>query len=204
LSKLLLVRHGETALNSSQRYWGRTDVELGNRGLQQAESLRDRLLSEKIDRAYSSQLKRSIMTAETVVSKHNLKVISSAYLNEIDFGDLEGLDYSQISQKYPEVVNGWTQRNPELKYPSGESLLQMEVRVREFRNVLEGPLENETILIVAHSGILRTLICQLLGLDMNYRWSLRIDLASLSIVETYPGTAILSLLNDVSHLEKDK
>lgn len=204
MAKLLLVRHGETALNSSQRYWGKTDVELGKRGIQQAESLRDRLASEKIHFAYSSQLKRSILTAETVVSSHNLDVVTSPFLNEIDFGDLEGLDFGEISDKYPGVVNSWTQRDPELRYPRGESLFQMEARVGEFRNMLLKYVENETVLIVAHSGVLRTMICQLLGLDVNYRWSLQVDLASLSIVETYPGKAILCLLNDVSHLENGR
>jgi alpha-ribazole phosphatase len=204
LAKLLLVRHGETALNSSQRYWGKTDVELGTKGIRQAESLRDRLASEKIDCAYSSQLKRAITTAETVVLSHNLNVVTSPFLNEIDFGDLEGLDFGEISNKYPQVVNSWTQRDPELRYPQGESLFQMEARVGEFRNILARYVESETILIVAHSGILRTLICQLLGLDMNFRWSLQVDLASLSIVETYPGKAILCRLNDVSHLENGR
>jgi alpha-ribazole phosphatase len=57
----------------------------------------------------------------------------------------------------------------------------------------------ETVLIVAHAGVLRTLICQLLELGMKNRWSLRVDLASLSIVETYPEVNFLCLLNDVSH-----
>ena len=64
--------------------------------------------------------------------------------------------------------------------------------------------EEETVLIVSHSGVLRTLICQLLGLGLRFRWQLRLDFASLSIIDTYQGGAILHLLNDVSHLvEKD-
>jgi broad specificity phosphatase PhoE len=200
LAKLLLVRHGETTQNSSQRYWGKTDVGLGVQGVYQAERLRGRLASEKIDFAYSSQLMRTVTTAEIVVSKHDIKVIQCPQLNEIDFGDMEGLNFGEINDKYPEITRMWKEREPDLTYPNGESLYQMDNRVGEFRELLNQHLENETVLIVAHSGILRTLICQLLGLDMVHRWNLRLDLASLSIVETYPETAILSLFNDTAHL----
>jgi alpha-ribazole phosphatase len=202
MSKLLLVRHGETALNSSQRFWGKTDVELGLAGIRQAELLRDRLADEKIDFAYSSELKRTVVTAQTLLTNHGLEVERCAYLNEISFGDVEGLDFKEINLKYPELTRMWTEKNPGLKYPGGESLPQMDSRVKEFRNLLSRHPDNETILIVAHSGVLRVLICQLLGLDLNHFWNFRIDLASLSIVETYPETTILNLLNDISHLSK--
>jgi broad specificity phosphatase PhoE len=202
LTRLLLVRHGETALNSSQRFWGKTDVELGFQGLRQAESLRDRLANVKIDFVYSSKLKRTVITAETLISNRNLEVIKCPQLNEIDFGELEGLDFTEINSRYPEINVRWMRRDPELKYPGGESLPQMEARVREFSKILDRHSLNDTILIVAHSAIIRTLICQLIGLDMSYRWSLQVDLASLSIIETYSNTSILCLLNDVSHLNE--
>ena len=71
-----------------------------------------------------------------------------------------------------------------------------------FTSKLGKHAEEEAVLIVSHSGVLRTLICQLLGMGLRYRWQFHIALASLSIVETYQDGAILSLLNDVAHLEK--
>jgi alpha-ribazole phosphatase len=201
VSKLLLVRHGETELNSGERYWGKTDVALGAMGLKAAESLRDRLAGEKIDFAYSSALKRALVTAQIIASAHNLKVIPCSELNEIDFGKMEGLNFNEVNGKFPEVARKWMQRSPELAYPEGESLLQLDKRVAEFREILNGHIADDVILIVAHSGVLRTLICQLLGLAPVDRWKIRLDLASLSVVDTYPETAILSLLNDTSHLK---
>ena len=63
MTRLLLVRHGEAELQSSLRYWGRTDVALGAVGLHQAEQLRDRLAMEHVDTIYSSELKRAADTA---------------------------------------------------------------------------------------------------------------------------------------------
>ncbi len=203
MSRLLLVRHGETELNSSQRYWGRTDVALGAKGLRQAEQLRDRLTLEKIDCIYSSELKRAMTTAQIIASPHNLKITGCPELREVDFGKMEGLNFSEIGTAFPEVARQWIERSPRLTYPEGESLDQLEKRVARFRTRLERHAANETVLIVAHAGILRSLICQLLDMEMKHRWNIRLDLASLSIVETYPEGAILNLLNDVSHL-KDK
>ena len=202
MSRLLLVRHGDTASNSRERFWGVTDVELSTAGISQAERLRDRLASEKIDAVYSSNLKRALVTAEIIASKHQLGVITCPELREINFGELEGLAFNEISQTYPELAQFWVRRNPKLKYPGGDSLEEFTSRVITFLPRLEKHATRETILIVAHSGVLRTLICQLLGLEMVQRWQFRTDLASLSIVETYPPEAILTRLNDLCHLEQ--
>ena len=74
MSRLFLARHGDTELNSAERYWGCTDVKLSADGLRQAERLRDRLAEEKIDVVYSSDLKRASVTPQTIASKHQLDV----------------------------------------------------------------------------------------------------------------------------------
>ena len=200
MARLLLVRHGDTELNSAERYWGRTDVKLSLAGIRQAERLRDRLATEKIDVVYSSDLQRALLTAETIASQHNLKVITCPELREINFGELEGLTLAQVSQLYPEVTRLWMEGSPKLRYPGGESLDEFNKRVSSFVGRLEKHTEQETILIVAHSGVLRTLVCQLLGMELRHRWQIRLELASLSIIETYSQRAILCLLNDVCHL----
>lgn len=202
MSRLLLVRHGETELNSSKRFWGHTDVALSALGLRQAEQLRHRLAAEKINAVYSSNLKRASLTAETIASRHKPEIIICPELREIDFGQLEGLAFDQISRLYPEVARLWMEQSPELKYPGGESLYQLDNRVGVFMRRLEKHAEEETILIVAHSGVLRTLACQLLGMEARHQWQIRLDLASLTVVETYPQGAILTLLNDVGHLRQ--
>jgi alpha-ribazole phosphatase len=200
LARLLLVRHGETELQSSLRFWGKTDVPLGATGLRQAEQLRDRLETEKIGFVFSSDLKRAFSTARIIADKHGLNITTCPELREVDFGKLEGLEFSEIHSQFPEVERMWVNRDASLVYPDGESLNGFEHRVARFQDRLKGHGADETILVVAHAGVLRTLICQILEFENKNRWSIRLDLASLSIVETYPEVNILSLLNDVSHL----
>jgi alpha-ribazole phosphatase len=204
MTRLLLVRHGETELQSSLRYWGRTDVALGAVGLHQAEQLRDRLAMEHVDAIYSSELKRAADTAGIIATRHNLKITTCPELREVDFGRLEGLEFNEIHSQFPDVEQMWITRNPALVYPDGESLLDFERRVSQFDARLKNHRAEETVLIVAHAGILRTLICRLLELEMKNRWNIKVDLASLSIIETYPEVNILCLLNDVSHLMAER
>ena len=201
MSKLLLVRHGNTKLNSAERFWGQTDVELGADGVKQAKQLRDRLAAQKIDAIYTSNLSRTVATAEIIASRHQVDIITCDELVEINFGCVEGLTFKEISQRYPELAKLLARRSPETRFPGGESIDELNKRVSRFPSRLEKHKPEETILIVAHSGTLRLLMCNLLGIELKHWQQMRLDLASLSILETYPHRAILSLLNDVSHLK---
>ena len=200
MSKLLLVRHGNTKLNSAERLWGQTDVELSADGMRQAQRLCDRLAAQKIDAIYTSNLQRASVTAKIIASSHQADTVICPELREINFGKIEGLTFKEVSQLYPEVTRLWSKWSLALKYPGGESVTEFNNRVSKFLERLEKHTPEETILIVAHSAPLRLLICHLLGIDMRHWRQIRLDLASLSILDTYPQGAILNLLNDISHL----
>jgi alpha-ribazole phosphatase len=201
LSRLLLVRHGNTKLNSGQRFWGKTDVELSDQGIQEAEKLRDRLTKEKINVIYSSNLSRARLTAEIIASRHNVKINSHDELNEISFGLIEGLTFEEIGKRHPELAEVLSKWSVKPKFPGGESLDDLNNRVQAFLKRLQKHNPEETILIVSHAGTLRLIICNLLAIGLEYWRHMRLDLASLSIMETYPEGAVLSLLNDISHLK---
>ncbi|UCG09778.1 MAG: histidine phosphatase family protein [Dehalococcoidia bacterium] len=203
MSRLLLVRHGDTASNSRERYWGHSDVKLSRAGLGQAEKLRDRLTSEKINVIYASDLERSWLTAQIIAQKHQLDINICPELREFNFGVVEGLTFDEISRLHPELAEFWASQNPKLKFPGGESLGDLRRRVNRFRQRLEKHTPEETVLIVAHAGALRILLCQLLGIGQHHWRQLRLNLASLSIVEIYPERTVLGLLNDVSHLDSE-
>ncbi len=201
MARLLLIRHGETEANSSERYWGNTDVKLSDIGIKQAERLHHRLANEKIGTIYSSDLSRALTTARIITDGRDISITVCPELREINFGNLEGLTFAEISQKYPEFARQWSQHSPNLQYPGGESAEEFNSRVIQFAERLKIYGEDDTVLIVAHSGILRTMICHLLGIDLWRRWQFVLNFASLSEVFTTPGRAFITLLNDTSHLD---
>ena len=201
LSRLFLARHGDTEFNSTRRFQGHSNIELSVTGYKQVERLCQRLATEKIDRIYSSDLRRALTAAEMIADKHNLDVIACPELREINYGKLEGLTFDEISRLYPEVAALFGDRSLELKFPDGESVDDLNQRLIKFLGRLEPHTAEETILIVAHSGPLRLMLCLLLGLDLCHWRQFSIDLASLSMVDRNAGLTRISLLNDTSHLK---
>ena len=200
MTKLFLVRHGDTELHSARQFVGQHDAELNAIGLRQAERLRDRLAIEKIDAIYASDLKRASVTAETIASRHRLEVRTCPELREISYGKIEGLTFDDISRLYPEVAEMCATWSLQLKFPDGESFDEFERRGSKFLDILEQHTPEQTVLIVAHGGSLRLMVCRLLGIELVHWRQFYLDLASFSIIDTYPQIAILNLLNDVSHL----
>ncbi|MFH1650974.1 MAG: alpha-ribazole phosphatase [Chloroflexota bacterium] len=203
MSRLFLVRHGNTKLNSAERFWGHTDVELSPEGLWQAEMLRKRLAEEKIDCIYSSNLRRARVTAETIASGHNAAITVCEDLREINFGEVEGLTYREISERFPEfarTLQDWTARP---RFPGGKSHDELDRRVVKFLPRLQDHASEEKVLIVAHAGVLRMLICHLLKVPVRHWHQFHLNLGSLSIMDRYPQGTILNLLNDTSHLKNE-
>ena len=196
--KLMLVRHGQT--NGSGRYYGRTDNDLNTVGREQAEGLRRRLAGEKISAIYTSTLKRAITTAETIAAGRGLEITRCSELDEVDFGNLEGMTYEEICRQYPTVAASWTDWSAQLEFPGGESARFFSQRVVRFLERLESHNDDETILVVGHGGPLRLLLCRLLGLGIKHCNQFTFGLASISVVNRYSQGAILSQLSDVCHL----
>jgi alpha-ribazole phosphatase len=199
MPKLLLIRHGKTKLHKEDRFWGSTNIGLSEEGTKQAEQLGNRLSKEKISAVYASTLGRARATAEIIAAPHHREVVACPELCECNFGYIEGLTYAEIKKLYPALAEELDKRTA-VAFPGGESLEQMNGRILSFLKKLEKHKPQDTIIIVAHGGPVRLIICNLLGLEIKHWQQLRIDLASLSIVDTYPAISYLNLLNDTSHL----
>jgi alpha-ribazole phosphatase len=196
----MLIRHGQTKLHRADRFWGNTDIELSDIGVRQAEQLRDRLARTKIDTVYTSTLQRAGVTAGIIASRHKLSVTPSPDLCECSFGFAEGLTFKEIQHRYPDLAEELASGKA-ISFPGGESLEQLDRRVKKFLATLDGRKPDAKIAIVAHGGPLRLMICHLLNLGTEHWLQFRLDHASLSIVETYPRGNILNLWNDVSHMK---
>ncbi|MFC1920669.1 histidine phosphatase family protein [Chloroflexota bacterium] len=203
MSRLLLVRHGITETNATRRFTGHSDVDLNAEGYRQVEQLGERLKEAKLDVVYSSDLKRTLETAKAIINGHELEIIPCPDLRELNYGDVEGLTYKEINNQYPELGRFIAEVHPEMSFPGGECFKDLIDRAGKFLEIIDNHSEDQTILVVTHGGMLRTLTFLLLGLEQSHWSSFRFDNASLSIIDTYPRRTIISLLNDTSHLSKE-
>ncbi len=194
--KLYLVRHGQTDLNKVRRYQGRIDVPLNETGIGQAQKLALRLSSEPFDKIYASPLVRAQETAKTIHNGRNIDIVSLPELVEMDFGKLEGKTYKEIIEIFPD----WDPAVFDFTFAGGENLDSLAIRIKSFVAMLKELDEGSNILVVTHSGCLRIILCLLLDIDINKWWQFKIDVASLTIMDNVMQGAVLTLLNDTSHL----
>jgi|JFJP01.1.fsa_nt_gi alpha-ribazole phosphatase len=197
--KLLLIRHGQTDWNLAQRFQGQSDIPLNEMGRKQAQALAERLSAEKFDAVYASDLQRATETAKIICAS---QIYPDPRLREVNFGDWEGLTYDEIKAKHPEPLAAWENDIFKSAPPNGETLEVLAVRVQSILDELRAKHQDQSILIVAHGGVLQTLICLALKLPPTMYWQFHLSTASLSELAFYPAGAILNLLNDTSRLPK--
>lgn len=197
---LFLVRHGVTEWNDARRYLGHSDLPLSTRGQMQAECLAKRLRSETFDAIYSSDLQRSVATAESIASAHGLSIQQDGRLREMNFGLFEGLTYEVIQSEHSPMAAAWF-ADPECPPSNGERLSDMNTRVIEtLTDILAG--RHECAVIVAHGGSLRLMLCHLLGLSYSQYWRFHLEPCAITQINVYDSGGILMRLNDICHLHE--
>jgi alpha-ribazole phosphatase len=201
MTKIILVRHGETVWNKELRYQGHRDIPLSDVGRQQAQKLRDRLAGETIDAFYASDLSRALETARIAAVPHGREVLPVPELRETNFGLWEGLTYNEIVTSYGEEMKRWREDPLANRIPGGETLTEVAERcMKSIHRIIAGH-PDQTVLIAAHGGTIRLVVGSVLGLDLKSFWKIKQDNVAVNVIEFYNNNrAIVCLLNDTGHL----
>jgi alpha-ribazole phosphatase len=203
LTKILIIRHGQTIWNHVARYQGHTDTPLNDTGHLQAKLLSLRLAAEPLQAVYASDLQRALETARFIAEPHGLAVQALPQLREINFGAWEGLTYQEIKARYSDLADIYHSSPGKLRIPEGESFQELMERAYGAMTDLVGRHDSSTIAVVTHGGTIRAIICKLLGIDLNHLNQIRQDNAALNVIDYYGEYGILSLLNDTYHLRSE-
>ena len=197
---LILVRHGETDWNRTGRCQGVADIDLNHNGKKQVRELASSLKDERISAVYSSDLKRALETAQEIASHHKLKVNIEKDLREMDQGELEGLKFSEIRERYEHVLTEWRESPETLTLPMGESLAGLQKRaLRVFNKILERHPE-ETVVTVSHNLTITTLLCKFSGVGLKGFRNFNLQAACKNLIVCREEGIEIEILNDVSHL----
>jgi probable phosphoglycerate mutase len=155
LTRICLARHGETNWNLERRVQGQLNIPLNVKGLAQAEALARELADERFDRIYSSDLKRALQTATPVASRLGLPITTSAALREKHDGEWQGLVSEEVERLYPRQYAMHRRRRPHFTIlGGGESHVQFAARVRAELDAIAERHAGETVLVIAHAGVL--------------------------------------------------
>lgn len=201
-TRLILVRHGETAANREMRYIGSRDDVLTERGVHQAQQLATALAALPIAAIYASPRLRARATAEPVARLLNLSVTLADELRESAFGAWEGMSRAEVlahSAEYATQLHAW-EVDPTIAPPGGESIAAMTERVAAFAQTVCERHPGQTVVLVSHVGPVKALIAATLGAAPGVVQRMFLDPATISVIEWMGEQRVLRLFNSHAHL----
>jgi probable phosphoglycerate mutase len=202
VTRVLAIRHGETAWNVDARIQGQLDIPLNELGLWQAARVATALSEESIDAVYSSDLQRARQTAQPIADVLGLPLALEPGLRERGFGSFEGLLYPEIEARWPEGARRWSKREPAYAPEGGgESLIDFSARVVATASRLAAAHAGQSIVLVAHGGVMDCLYRAATRVDLQQHRSWKLVNAALNrLLYTSDGFTLVGW-NDVGHLE---
>lgn len=184
--KIYLIRHGETDWNQAGLLQGQTDIALNVQGLEQAREAAERLKKVPFEIAFCSPLIRAKRTAETIIGDRKITITTDERLRELNFGPWEGVDIRTIKDAASQPFT-----NPGSYIPpeGAESFAQLYKRSGEFVDQVLLPLEGtyETVLVVAHGGVNRSILNPVLNIPVDDFWRMHMGNCATAILDCTDG-----------------
>jgi probable phosphoglycerate mutase len=202
MTRLVLIRHGETDHNRGQLTLGRADVPLNARGQRQANALAASFASPPIA-IYSSPLGRCKDTAASIERATRTPTFVEDRLIEMDVGVMEHLTRNELRDQYPEFLAQWLGEGSaiaEARMPGGETLAEVQERAWAAVGAIVTAHPAGEVAVVTHNFVILTVLCMALGLPLDRFRKLRIGLASKAVLDMTPGVTTLISWNDNAHL----
>lgn len=202
VTRVILVRHGQTIWNDGARFQGHMDSPLTEEGVRQVEALGKRLAPENVSAVYSSDLGRAMQTAEIIAGRTKHRVISDTRLREQCLGIFEGLSKDEIPKRYPEEWKRYHSRDPEYVVPGGESprgrfelglacLSELALRHR-----------GENIVVVTHGGLVQGMFRHVVGVPFREARRFSIQNAAYNVFLHHEEGWSVQTWGDVSHVRE--
>jgi len=202
-TRIVLVRHGQTAWNREVRFRGRADLPLDDFGLQQAEATGRYLRTRwPVDVVYASPMQRAMETAQAIAAAHDLTAQSFDGLLDIDFGEWQGRSPEEVEEDDPKLLKAWFEAPHTVRVPGGESLADVRDRVVSGLDRVIERHPGQTVAMVGHTVVNRVLLCAVLGLGNDHFWRLRQETCAVNVFDAdRDGTFTIVELNDTCHLQ---
>jgi alpha-ribazole phosphatase len=198
-TRLYLVRHGELVTSPEWRYVGHADVELSAAGIGAVQRLGMRLLQEQIHLIVASDLKRAVHSAEIISEIIRVQPVRrQPEFREINLGHWEGLTMQEIVAQYPDEFARRTADVAGFRVQGGESFLDVRDRAIPMINTILNENRGKNILLVAHGGANRVILCHALGLELGNLVRLEQTYACLNMIDYFDDGTVVRLVNEVA------
>jgi len=204
MTRIILIRHGQTAWNTEDRVRGQLEVPLDETGLAQAKLTAARVAQEwKPVAVYCSPMQRAVQTATAIARRLGLEAQPTMGINDMNFGDWQGLTAKEVQQRWPELARAWVEAPHTVAFPGGESLDALRTRgMATLREIIERHPEQDVV-VVGHMVVNRVLLLAVLGLDNSSYWRIGQDTCAINVFRWRRGAFFIDSLNDTYHLREN-
>ncbi len=200
-TRLVAIRHGETAWNAQGRLQGHQDIPLNAAGAAQAARLGAALADEGLSVVVASDLQRAWQTGAALATALGLPLRAEPGLRERHFGVFEGLTHAELEARWPLQARRWRERDPQFVPAGGESLLQFQARCLAAVAALAAAHAGQAIALVCHGGVLDLLYRAATHVALDHPRSWPLGNASINrLLHTPQGLALVGW-NDRAHLD---
>ncbi|MGI6161323.1 MAG: histidine phosphatase family protein [Christensenellales bacterium] len=200
--KLYIARHAETEWNALRRTQGMTDIDLNDRGRVQADALARKALCIKPEHIYSSPLKRAYNTACPAAKALGIDIKTDADIIEYNFGAWEGKTLDEIRRTYPGQLERYDNDPLTAGIDGAEPFSALRERCKRFLNKMIDTHAKDTVLVITHSLIAKLIVAWVMKRPDSEARLIRLDNASITLIEYDGDELALAFSNDISHLEE--
>ena len=201
MTRLILVRHGETQWNIERRFQGHLDSPLTESGRNQAIVLANRLKNFRFNAFYSSDLGRAASTADLIKDVIGLDYVSDRLLREVNVGVFSGLTLDTIEKDYPAEWEAFRTRSPEYSIPEGESDEQFLKRILGFLDKVKDKHSGEQVLVITHGGVVHQLMRHILGIPPGHPRRFHLKNSGLFFITYEEEGWMVETMGDTAHLQ---
>ena len=202
MTQVIIVRHGRTEWNRVERFRGRSDLELDDVGMKQAEATAERITEWPVATIYSSPLRRALTTAKILARRFDLGVDPLSGIIDIDYGEWQGISPEEAAIKDNSLYTKWLESPNMVKFPGGECLAEVRQRAASAVDALIVQYPDAAIVLVTHRVVCQILILNFLGLDNSHFWQIGQDVSAINVFQIGDDSSYALLLNDTCHLKE--
>jgi probable phosphoglycerate mutase len=201
MTKIILVRHGHVDWIAPERFRGRADLPLTEEGIAAARATSRRISAGwRVSAIYTSPMSRCLRTAEIIAEPFGLQAQPMDALNDIDYGQWQGLSPDQARAGWPQEIDLWYRRPDLVRVPGGESLQDVLARAAQGLRAVVQRHPEETIVLVAHDSLNRVVLLHVLELPLSRYWLLAQAPCAINEIDATPGSFLVRSVNETGHL----
>ena len=201
MTRIILIRHGDTIYNKETVFRGTLDVPLNEVGKEQARLTGLEISDTKISYLASSPLSRALDTASAVAEHQDVEPVIDESFMDLNFGSWQGRSKDEVQEAEPELFEQWMRDPASVRFPGGETLKDVSARASKAVENMRNDFEGETIAVATHRVVVKLLVLQMLGLPESEFWRIMVDTCSVTTFDHHKDLGyILKRHNHTAHL----